>query len=325
MSAIFFEQMRLKRPDHHLAIGSGTHGHQTGEGLKQIEAILMEEAPDAVLVYGDTNATLAGALAAAKLHIPIAHVEAGLRSFNRRMPEEVNRVLTDHLSQWLFAPTTVAVENLAHEGMTQGVFQVGDVMLDAVRLFLPYLETLAPNPLERFAVSRGDYYLLTTHRAETTDQPDQLMALLRSLDQQAHPVVFPMHPRVRSLVEGYTQSQGAFQHIRCVEPVGYLEMLCLESNARAIVTDSGGVQKESAFVQVPCLTLREETEWVETVETGWNRLVGLSVERLTAGLREIEQLQRPAPIDHLYGNGSARTAIVQQLLAGDRQPQPLSR
>jgi UDP-GlcNAc3NAcA epimerase len=301
MSDIFFEELSLKAPDHHLGIGSGSHGYQTGEALKRIEEILLKEQPDAVLVYGDTNATLSGALAAAKLHIPIAHVEAGLRSFNRRMPEEINRVLTDHVSTWLFAPTEDAVRHLATEGITRGVHPVGDVMLDAVRLFSDKADASAF--LDGHGLTSKGYLLLTMHRAETSEQPEQMATILQVLDRQELPVLFPVHPRVRPMVE----AMGPFRHIRCVPPLGYLEMLCAEKEARLIVTDSGGVQKEAAFLEVPCITLREETEWMETVSAGWNILAGLDADKLTEALG---RSRNPMPIHHLYGDGMAREKIA---------------
>lgn len=313
MSDIFFDELGLAAPDFHLGIGSGGHGYQTGEGLKGIEAILLETQPDAVLVYGDTNATLSGALAAAKLHIPVAHVEAGLRSFNRRMPEEINRVLTDHVSTWLFVPTTTAIENLKHEGITTGVFHVGDVMLDAVRLFAEKATPLAVGLLDRYQLTRKGYLLLTMHRAETTDQTDKVREILTTLDGLGQPVLFPVHPRIRPLIA----ELGPFRHIQCIEPLSYLEMLMVEQHAEGIVTDSGGVQKEAAFFEVPCITLRNETEWVETVTTGWNQLVGLSTPKLLAA---IESRQHPAPIHALYGNGQASQGIVHVLVGNTVQP-----
>lgn len=303
MSDIFFEELGLVTPACNLEIGSGSHGYQTGEGLKGIEAILEKESPHAVLVYGDTNATLAGALAAAKLHIPVAHVEAGLRSFNRHMPEEINRVLTDHISTWLFAPTATAVDNLGKEGITQGVYPVGDVMLDAVNLFTQVAIPLVSKTLERYCLQEKGYLLLTMHRAETTSHQDKVRAILAALDSVGLPVLFPVHPRIMPIV----QEGAPYAHIQCVEPLSYLEMLMVEKHAKAIVTDSGGVQKEAAFFEVPCVTLREETEWVETVASGWNQLVGLSGEKVLAALNTTTC---PAPIHEYYGNGQARYTIA---------------
>lgn len=306
MSDIFFQQLNLTAPAYNLHIGSGSHAYQTGEGLKGIEQILETEHPDILLVYGDTNATIAGALAAAKLHIPVAHIEAGLRSFNRRMPEEVNRVLTDHISTWLFAPTETAIKNLAAEGITHGVYNAGDVMLDAMQLFLTAAAQSAQNPLTHHGLTAKDYILLTMHRAETTEHAEKVVAILDTLEAWGKPVIFPVHPRVRA----YVEIEKTYQHIRFTEPLSYLDMIQLEQHAETIVTDSGGVQKEAAFVQVPCITLRQETEWVETVNSGWNQLVGLSPEKL---LQALENRQYPPPILDQYGNGHSRYTIVKHM------------
>ncbi|WP_303673635.1 non-hydrolyzing UDP-N-acetylglucosamine 2-epimerase [Vampirovibrio chlorellavorus] len=306
MSAIFFEQLGLKPPNYHLGIGSGSHGYQTGEALIQLEPILETVAPDVVLVYGDTNATLAGALAAAKLHIPVAHVEAGLRSFNRRMPEEINRVMTDHLAQWLFAPTQTAVNNLANEGIRQGVYLSGDVMMDAIALYLEVARAQFPTLLESLGVKAQSYILLTMHRAETTARPEQALAVLQSLDTLNMDIVFPVHPRLRPLLKS-----TEFRHIHCIDPLSYFEMLLMEESAYCVVTDSGGVQKEAAFFGVPCVTLRPETEWVETVEAGWNQLVDLFPDRMLAA---IQSLQTPeTSMAQYYGKGTARHLIAQSL------------
>lgn len=317
MSGIFFKELGLPQPSYALSIGSGHHGYQTGQGLMEIEQILLDEKPDAVLVYGDTNATLSGALAASKLHIPVAHIEAGLRSYNRKMPEEINRVMSDHLATWLFCPTLQAVENLAEEGITHQVFQVGDVMLDAFQLFQQQSQLDWPimkarwSELNGLNVVEAQYILLTTHRAETTDQPEALLALLKTLDEIGLPVLYPAHPRVRPLLESFPE----FRNIEVMDPVSYLEMIQLEAHARLIVTDSGGVQKEAAFVEVPCITLRTETEWVETVESGWNCLVGLEIEPLKSALQKMtSHWSKPQPIHHLYGNGLASHQIAQILV-----------
>lgn len=304
MCDIFFEQLDLLPPQYHLGIGSGSHGYQTGEGLVRLEPILEQEKPDAVLVYGDTNATLAGALTASKFHYPLAHIEAGLRSYNRRMPEEVNRVVTDHLSRWLFAPTQAAVGNLAKEGLEKNVYWSGDVMLDAALLYRKLARQQYPNLLEKLELQSGAYYLLTMHRAETTANPEKAYALLKALDAMGVPVLFPVHPRIRSQVDSW----APFRHIRCVEPVSYFEMLLLEESAQLIVTDSGGVQKEAAFFEVPCVTLREDTEWEETLTSGWNQLVGLSVEKMEAAIRGAQKPERS--ILEFYGNGNARQQIA---------------
>ena len=270
MSDVFFEELRIPHPRYNLGVGSGTHGHQTGEMLAKIEDVLFEEKPDLLLVYGDTNSTLAGALAASKIHIPVAHVEAGLRSYNMRMPEEQNRVLTDHISKWLFCPTQTAVENLKKEGITQGVSVTGDVMLDSV---LHFLEIARQNPekcaiFDTLGISPKKYRLATLHRAETTEGGlPAVLKIFRAFEQLPEKVVIPIHPRTRKLAEEAVRQEG-FQNIQLIDPVGYLEMLLLTSNACQVLTDSGGLQKESWFMEVPCITLRGETEWVETLAAG---------------------------------------------------------
>ncbi len=280
MSGVFFRELGIASPDYHLGVGSGSHGRQTGEMLTGIEEILQKESPAAVLIYGDTNSTLAGALAAAKLHVPIVHVEAGLRSFNRRMPEEINRVVTDQLSALLLCPTDTAVENLRREGITTGVHLVGDVMYDAL------LDTAeraqgASTILERLSLTPRHYLLATVHRADNTDrlpQLEQIMTALRTLVDTGRTIVFPVHPRTRKQL-GHIAGEGS-DRLLLIDPVSYLDMVRLESMAEAIVTDSGGIQKEAYWLGVPCITLREETEWVETVESGWNRLVGTNSEHI---------------------------------------------
>jgi UDP-GlcNAc3NAcA epimerase len=273
MSEVFFTELDIPRPDYNLAVHGGGHGAMTGRMLERIEDVLLEEKPDRVLVYGDTNSTLAGALAAAKLHIPVAHVEAGLRSFNRRMPEEINRVLTDHVADLLFTPTDTASANLRQEGIAdERIHQVGDVMYDAA-LHYGALADERSTVLDRLGVTRGQYVLATVHRAENTDDESRLRAIFGGLQQVAAEldVILPLHPRTRGrLSDAGIRTNG---RLRMIDPVGYLDMIALEKNARVIATDSGGVQKEAFFFRVPCVTLRDETEWVETVELGWNVLV----------------------------------------------------
>lgn len=302
MSDVFFDALGLREPDHHLNIGSGTHGHQTGQMLGAIEDILIADRPDAVLVYGDTNSTLAGALAASKLHIPVVHVEAGLRSFNRRMPEEINRVVTDHLSALLMCPTDTAVGHLRSEGIVEGVHQVGDVMKDALDY---WVQQDTDGAAVRFDVPET-YYLATVHRAENVDRPERLNAVMTALDSLDAPVILPLHPRTRNAIGSRGESfQGS---LRLVDPVGYLEMLTLERNARAILTDSGGVQKEAYMMGVPCITLRDETEWTETVGSGWNTLTGADAERIRAA---VVGLNPPAARPSIFGDGQASTRIAQ--------------
>ena len=312
MSRVFFEQLALPAPERHLDVGSGTHGRQTGLMLERLEAVLLEERPDAVLVYGDTNSTLAGALAAAKLHMPVAHVEAGLRSFNRRMPEEVNRLVADHLSEWLLCPTETARRNLEREGIPRGLV-VGDVMLD---LLLECVRRLPPadSALAALGLTPGGYYLATVHRAENTDDEARLRAIVAGLLSLDRRTVFPVHPRTRGALERLgLLPESRRGRVQLIEPLGYLDMLQLQRNAAAIVTDSGGVQKEAYFLGVPCTTVRDETEWVETLEDGWNVLVGADPGKLAAAAAR----PRPgvAPRSH-FGTGDAARRIIGVLEGG---------
>lgn len=304
MSDVFFRELELPKPDHHLGVGSGTHGAMTGRMLERIEEVLLAERPDMLVVFGDTNSTLAGALAAAKLKIPVGHIEAGLRSFTD-MPEEINRVLTDRLSTLLFAPSAVAVEHLRREGITRGVHMVGDLMLDATRT------TLERNG--HGAVPAGPYLVLTLHREENTSDWARLAPVFEALQESPEPVLFPCHPRTRKLLrEQGWEDRLANGPVRLMDPVGYGEMLRLARHARLVLTDSGGLQKEAYFLGVPCLTLREQTEWVETVEVGWNRLVGLDPQRLRQGLRGFAP---PESRPDLYGDGRAAERIEEVLEA----------
>jgi UDP-GlcNAc3NAcA epimerase len=270
MSEVFFRELDIPSPTHNLGIHGGRHGDMTGKMLGGIERVILEEKPDWVLVYGDTNSTLAGALAAAKLHVPIAHVEAGLRSFNRRMPEEINRVLTDHVSALLLCPTYVAVANLRNEGIVEGVHMVGDVMMDATIAGMKIAQKQSKIQ-EALGLKDGEYSLATIHRAENTDDPKRLAEVVAYLDERAKnvSVVLPLHPRTKEALE---KSYIRLSAVRVVEPVGYLDMQRLLSGSVEVFTDSGGVQKEAYFHQKQCTTLRDETEWIETVEAGWNRL-----------------------------------------------------
>jgi UDP-GlcNAc3NAcA epimerase len=271
MSDIFFEELAIPTPEYHLGIGSGSHGEQTGAMLAAIERVLMVEQPDWVLVYGDTNSTLAGALAAAKLHFKVAHVEAGLRSFNRAMPEEINRVLIDHVSDLLFCPTTTAVDNLKAERIECGVHLVGDVMYEAL-IWAVDQAKVCSNILNRLRLKEKQYLLATLHRAENTDDPTRLRSILDSFNLLGEKLIFPVHPRTKMRIDEIGWSPAANIHL--IDPVGYMDMVRLETEARLILTDSGGVQKEAYWLEVGCITLRDETEWIETVETGWNHLVG---------------------------------------------------
>jgi UDP-GlcNAc3NAcA epimerase len=315
MSGIFFDELGIPPPQYNLGIGSGPHGLQTGRMLAGIESTLQEIRPDFVLVYGDTNSTLAGALAAAKLHLPVAHVEAGLRSYNRRMPEETNRVVADHVSDLLFVPTAAAVANLAHEGIpAHKIWHVGDVMYDAA-LFYASDSAKTSDLLQRYGLRRGKYVLATVHRAENTDDPVRLRNIIEGLSQTARDclVLFPVHPRTRKILSEM-QMQVA-DGVRLINPVGYVDMVVLEKNARVVATDSGGVQKEAYFFHVPCVTLRDETEWTELVDMGWNRLVPpinaelISGALLTAAPPSARNGKSP------YGDGHAAEKICQILLS----------
>jgi UDP-N-acetylglucosamine 2-epimerase (non-hydrolysing)/UDP-GlcNAc3NAcA epimerase len=311
MSDLFFEELNIPRPDVNLSVGSGLHGAQTGAMLEGIEQVLMSEKPDRVLVYGDTNSTLAGALAAVKLHIPIAHVEAGLRSFNRAMPEELNRIVADHLSDILLCPSRTAVENLKAEGIEKGVYLVGDVMYDAMRQFAELAQERS-NILKSLGLEPKGYLLATVHRAENTDDPARLRNILAAFSAIQETIVFPLHPRTRKIIADQAQGVSAFAgNIRAIEPVGYLDMLMLERHARMILTDSGGIQKEAYWLGVPCITLRDETEWEETVEVGWNTLAGANPSRILEAVKAFRPLEGSRK--SLYGEGRTANQCVQVL------------
>ncbi len=317
MSDVFFREMRIPKPRYHLGIGSGGHGLMTGRMLEGLESVMLSEQPEAVLVYGDTNSTLAGALAAAKLHIPLAHVEAGLRSFNMQMPEEVNRILTDRVSRWLFCPTDTAVNNLKREGADkwQGVLMqnVGDVMCDAAFFYRGYA-TAGPVVAELLEQHKGGFYLATVHRQENTDDPQRLSNIITALEKIAGrvPVIFPLHPRTRKqlIAIGFDMRRVTY-----IDPVGYFNMIRLLDSAQAVFTDSGGVQKEAFFFRKPCITLRDETEWVELVEHGYCRLVGANA----GGIIDAEQNFIKSSRDFslpLFGDGHAGERILNCLLSG---------
>ena len=283
MSQVFFEELAIPDPDHDLGIGSGTHGEQTGRMLMAIEKVLIEESPDAVLVYGDTNSTLAAALAAAKLHVPVAHVEAGLRSFNRRMPEEVNRVLTDHVSNLLFCPSEVARANLEAEGVTAGVHVVGDAMVQGLLELMPRLD---PGLLGGFGVGSGEYVLATVHRQENADDRERMAAIVQAMTGCGETVLLPLHPRTRKNLSawGMLHALEDADNVALLPPLSFMAFTTLERFAKAILTDSGGVQKEAYTYLVPCVTMRDETEWVETLDEGWNVLVGADRKRIIEAL-----------------------------------------
>lgn len=303
MDKIFFGDLNIPEPDYHLGIGSGTQGYQTGEMLKRIEEVLIKEKTDLVLVYGDTNTTLAGALAAAKLNIKIGHIEAGLRSFDRRMPEEINRALTDHCSDMLFCPTNTAVENLKKEGIVSGVHNVGDVMLDA----LLYNKKIAEMSeiLKSLNLKSKQYLVATVHRANNTDTKENLGNIVDVFCDADETIVFPVHPRTVKHLREYGLYEK-LQNIKLIKPLGYLDFLKLMNHAKKILTDSGGVQKEAYMLKVPCITLRDNTEWVETVEDGWNVLVGTNKERI---LEMINEFKPAGKQRNVFGDGYANEKI----------------
>ncbi len=298
MSDIFFDELNIPRPHYNLEINSLRHGSMTGRMLEKIEETLLVEKPDLALVYGDTNSTLAGALAASKIHVPVAHVEAGLRSFNRRMPEEINRVVADHLSALLFCPTSVAVTNLANEGITKGVHRVGDVMYDTTLQSIDRAKQRS-SILEDLNLKPKSYAVSTVHRAENTDDPQRFARILAWLATAAKdlPIIMPVHPRTNKLLKARGISETG---VRIIEPLGYLDMALLVHNSCAVFTDSGGLQKEAYFHRIPCVTLRDETEWAETVECGWNRLWTTPE-------------YRPRKEIHEYGDGSSAQEIARHI------------
>jgi UDP-N-acetylglucosamine 2-epimerase len=308
MSGIFFDGLEIPEPAVNLEVGSGSHGAQTAAMLEGIERVLLQEKPDWVIVYGDTNSTIAGALAASKLHIKVAHVEAGLRSFNRSMPEELNRIVTDHLSDLLLCPSQTAVSHLAAEGITRNVHLVGDVMSDALYWARQQLEKTPIKILEQLGVARKKFLLVTSHRSENTDDPKRLAGIVNALNALEEPVIFPVHPRTRKTLQA--QGHALRKHVQAIDPVGYFEMVALTSMARVVLTDSGGLQKEAYWLGVPCITLRNETEWVETVETGWNRLVGTEADTIVGAVKTFVPPSLRPP---LYGDGNVAGKCVDLL------------
>ena len=308
MSGIFFDGLEMAAPDINLEVGSGSHGAQTGAMLARVEEVLVREKPDWVVIYGDTNSTLAGALAAAKLSIPIAHVEAGLRSFNRQMPEEVNRVMTDHLSSLLLCPSAESARLLAAEGILKNVHVVGDIMRDVLNWACGRLCGLKLDLLARLGVKDRKYLAVTVHRGENTDARHRLSAIVEALNSLREDVVFPVHPRTRKAIQAAGHKIAS--HIKLIEPLGYLEMMQLSGSARLVLTDSGGLQKEAYWLGVPCVTLRDETEWVETVTVGWNTLTGASFEKIIDAVRSFSP---PVARPSLYGEGTTAAECVSLL------------
>lgn len=311
MSKVFFSELDIPEPNYHLEVGSGLHGHQTGDMLKSIEDVFIKEEPDSVLVFGDTNTTLAGALAAVKLQIPLAHIEAGLRSFDRRMPEEINRVVVDHVSNMLFAPTNKAVINLYNEGVTECVYNTGDVMYDSL---FKRIDTIKNNRdiLKEYHLQAQDYFLITLHRSENTESLQNLKNILLAIKESNRQFVFPIHPRTKKFIEKYSllPMLSGMDNVQVIKPLGYLNFLRILHGAKKVLTDSGGIQKQSFMLGIPCITLRENTEWVETVEMGWNVLVGTDKEKIK---KMINIFSPHGERSRVYGGGKASQKISEIL------------
>ncbi|AKB45802.1 UDP-N-acetylglucosamine 2-epimerase (plasmid) [Methanosarcina sp. Kolksee] len=307
MNKIFFEELGIPEPDYYLGVGSGSHGQQTGEMLRKLEEVLMVEKPDLVLTYGDTNSTLAGALAASKLGIKNAHIESGLRSFDKSMPEEINRILTDHCSDILFCPTQNAVNNLEEEGITKNVYLTGDVMVDSLLLNKEIAEAKS-SLLNDLNLKTRDYIVVTIHRASNTDNFENLQNIIEALRELNENIIFPIHPRTEKLLKNYDLYDSLPSSITLVKPLGFLDFIKLMNHAKMILTDSGGVQKEAYILKVPCVTLRENTEWIETIKDGWNVLVGSNKERIIKTVNGF----MPSVQEHCnrFGDGSASNRIA---------------
>lgn len=305
MSQIFFKQFGLREPNYNLGLGSASQGEQTGKMLQHIEIVLQKEKPDLVLVYGDTNSTLAGGLAAAKLLIPVGHIEAGLRSYDRTMPEEINRILTDHCSQLLFCPTKTAKDILHHEGITSGVHLTGDVMYDALLHSLKIAEK--SKILNELNIKPNEFFLITIHRPSNTDNLKNLSSILGVISSLDEKVIFPIHPRTAKFIDTYGLNKKIGKNIVMMKPVGYFDFIWLEKNAKKILTDSGGIQKEAYLLKVPCITLRENTEWVETIEDQWNILVGADTRKMQDAIQNFQPKQKQ---HNLFGNGHASEKIA---------------
>lgn len=307
MNKVFFDELGIPAPDYNLGVGSGTHAYQTGEMLKGIEDVLTKEKPDMLMVYGDTNSTLAGALAAAKLHIKVAHVEAGLRSFDKSMPEEINRILADHCSNFLFCPTQTALDNLNNEGITKGVYLTGDVMVDALNANKEIAER--SNILNELGLTDKKYLVVTIHRASNTDVRENLENIVKVLIQIAdmgENLVFPIHPRTQKLLANYGLLDSLKARIKVIEPLGYFEFLKLLNHSKKVLTDSGGIQKEAYIFKIPCITLRDNTEWVETVQDGWNVLAGTDTENI---IKLAQGFNPSHPHTSLYGQGACEKIV----------------
>lgn len=305
MSKVFFDELQIPKPEYNIEVGSGTHGYQTGEMLKKVEKVLLKERPCIVLVYGDTNSTLAGALSAAKLHIPVAHIEAGLRSFDKSMPEEINRVLTDHASDLLFCPTQTAVENLIKEGIDSGIYKVGDVMLDALKHNKEIAETKS-TILYDLNLESKRYLVATIHRQNNTDNKKNLQNIVDAFCGVDEKIVFPVHPRTVKYLKEYDLYDWLQKFVKLIKPVGYLDFLKLMVHSKKILTDSGGIQKEAYMLKIPCITLRDNTEWIETVEDGWNVLAGTDTEKIMDLVKRFNPHSKQKPF---FGDGKASEKI----------------
>ncbi len=305
MSDIFFKELGIPKPDYNLAVGSGNQGAQTAKMLEKIEEVLIKEKPDLVIIFGDTNSTVAGALAAVKLHIPVVHIEAGMRSYNREMPEEINRVLSDHISDILLCSTKTAVQLLKKEGITKGVYNTGDVMNDIQQKISKSKSQI----LKELKIKPKNYILATVHRQENTDKKENLENIFKAFEQIKDTIVYPIHPRTKKMIKqyGWEKWVAGISHLKLIDPVGYKEMMGLESNAKLILTDSGGVQKEAYNAFVPCITLREQTEWVETVKSGWNRIAGADTNKI---VRLAKNFPKPKNHPNFLGDGKAYLKIA---------------
>lgn len=309
MSRAFFQDLRLPQPNYHLGVGSGLHADQTARTMLKLEPVLLKERPDWVIVVGDVNSTLAGALVAAKLQIPIAHIEAGLRSYDRNMPEEINRVLTDHLSKLLFCPTKTAVENLHKEGIKKGIYLVGDIMYDALVNNIKVAEKKS-KILNILKLKPKEYILLTVHRPHNADNPENLKKILEAIKTTGKKTVFPIHPRTKKMIKDFVPENKYYKNIVFTEPVGYIDMLVLEKNAEKILTDSGGVQKEAYWFKIPCITLRNTTEWIETIEAGLNVLVGADKKKIINAINKLPSTAN-CKSQKIYGKGNTAKLIIE--------------
>jgi len=308
MSQVFFQELKIPKPDYNLGVGSGSHAWQTAKVMEKLEPVILKEKPDLVIVVGDVNSTLAGALTASKLHISVAHIEAGPRTYDKDMPEEINRLLVDHISDFLFCPTKTAAENLKQEGVKKGIYNVGDIMYD---IFLKHIKVVKKKPkiLKKLKLKPKSYFLLTLHRPQNVDNLENLKNILEVIQESKEEVVFPVHPRTKKQLKKLKIDK--FRNLRIVEPVGYMDMLILEKNAKKILTDSGGVQKEAYWSKVPCITLMEDTGWPETVKDGWNILIGANKEKIIKAIINF----RPPKSQHKYfGDGRSVKKIIKILI-----------